>query len=283
MEKQSIDQLKQICSQVRRDCLRMVHAVQSGHPGAALGLTEYFVALYFNEMTHDSKFKMDGKGEDMFFLSNGHVSALWYSVLARSGYFSTEELGTFRKLNSRLQGHPATHEGLPGIRIASGSLGQGLSVAIGVAQAKKIDKDDKLVYVMMGDGEQQEGQVWEAGMYAAHHKVDNLIAAIDYNGQQIDGPTAKIMDLKNLKAKWESFGWDVIEIKKGNDIESVVNGLAEAKGLTGKGKPVMILLYTEMGYGVDFMVGTHKWHGVAPSDAELENALGQLEETLGDY
>jgi transketolase len=283
MEKQSIDQLKQICSQVRRDCLRMVHAVQSGHPGAALGLTEYFVALYFNEMTHDSKFKMDGKGEDMFFLSNGHVSALWYSVLARSGYFSTEELGTFRKLNSRLQGHPATHEGLPGIRIASGSLGQGLSVAIGVAQAKKIDKDEKLVYVMMGDGEQQEGQVWEAGMYAAHHKVDNLIAAIDYNGQQIDGPTAKIMDLKNLRAKWEAFGWDVIEIKKGNDIESVVNGLAEAKGLTGKGKPVMILLYTEMGYGVDFMVGTHKWHGVAPSDAELENALGQLEETLGDY
>jgi transketolase len=283
MEKQSIDQLKQICSQVRRDCLRMVHAVQSGHPGAALGLTEYFVALYFNEMTHDNKFKMDGKGEDMFFLSNGHVSALWYSVLARSGYFTTEELGTFRKLNSRLQGHPATHEGLPGIRIASGSLGQGLSVAIGVAQAKKIDKDDKLVYVMMGDGEQQEGQVWEAGMYAAHHKVDNLIAAIDYNGQQIDGPTLKVMDLKNLKAKWEAFGWEVIEVKKGNDMESVIEGLSEAKGLTGKGKPVMILLYTEMGYGVDFMVGTHKWHGVAPSDAELENALGQLEETLGDY
>lgn len=283
MEKQPIDQLKQICSQVRRDCLRMVHAVQSGHPGAALGLTEYFVALYFNEMTHDNKFKMNGKGEDMFFLSNGHVSALWYSVLARSGYFSTEELGTFRKLNSRLQGHPATHEGLPGIRIASGSLGQGLSVAIGVAQAKKIDKDDKLVYVMMGDGEQQEGQVWEAGMYAAHHKVDNLIAAIDYNGQQIDGPTLKVMDLKNLKAKWEAFGWEVMEIKKGNDIQSVVNGLDEAKNLTGKGKPVMILLYTEMGYGVDFMVGTHKWHGVAPSDAELENALGQLEETLGDY
>jgi transketolase len=261
----------------------MVHAVQSGHPGAALGLTEYFVALYFNEMTHDNKFKMDGKGEDMFFLSNGHVSALWYSVLARSGYFSTEELGTFRKLNSRLQGHPATHEGLPGIRIASGSLGQGLSVAIGVAQAKKIDKDDKLVYVMMGDGEQQEGQVWEAGMYAAHHKVDNLIAAIDYNGQQIDGPTLKVMDLKNLKAKWEAFGWEVIEVKEGNDMASVLKGLSEAKSLTGKGKPVMILLYTEMGYGVDFMVGTHKWHGVAPSDVELENALGQLEETLGDY
>lgn len=283
MEKQPIDQLKQICSQVRRDCLRMVHAVQSGHPGAALGLTEYFVALYFKEMTHNNKFKMDGKGEDMFFLSNGHVSALWYSVLARSGYFNIEELGTFRKLNSRLQGHPATHEGLPGIRIASGSLGQGLSVAIGVAQAKKIDKDDKLVYVMMGDGEQQEGQVWEASMYAAHHKVDNLIAAIDYNGQQIDGPTAKIMDLKNLKAKWEAFGWEVIECKKGNDIEAVVASQKEAKSLTGKGKPVMILVYTEMGFGVDFMVGTHKWHGVAPNDAELANALGQLEETLGDY
>lgn len=283
MEKQPIDQLKQICSQVRRDCLRMVHAVQSGHPGAALGLTEYFVALYFKEMTHTNKFKMDGKGEDMFFLSNGHVSALWYSVLARSGYFNIEELGTFRKLNSRLQGHPATHEGLPGIRIASGSLGQGLSVAIGVAQAKKIDKDDKLVYVMMGDGEQQEGQVWEASMYAAHHKVDNLIAAIDYNGQQIDGPTAKIMDLKNLKAKWEAFGWEVIECKKGNDIEAIVASQEEAKSLTGKGKPVVILVYTEMGFGVDFMVGTHKWHGVAPNDAELANALGQLEETLGDY
>lgn len=283
MEKQSIDQLKQISSQVRRDCLRMVHAVQSGHPGAALGLTEYFVALYFNEMTHDSNFKMEGKGEDLFFLSNGHVSALWYSVLARSGYFNIEELATFRKLNSRLQGHPATHEGLPGVRIASGSLGQGLSVAIGVAQAKKIDQDNKLVYVMMGDGEQQEGQVWEACMYAAHHKVDNLIAAIDYNGQQIDGPTAKIMDLKNLKAKWEAFGWDVVEIKRGNDMESVLDGLAEAKSLTGKSKPVLILLYTDMGYGVDFMVGTHKWHGVAPNDSELENALGQLEETLGDY
>ncbi|MCL6258824.1 transketolase [Aquiflexum sp. TKW24L] len=283
MEKQSIDQLKKISSQVRRDCLRMVHAVQSGHPGAALGLTEYFVALYFNEMTHNNNFKMEGKGEDLFFLSNGHVSALWYSVLARSGYFNVEELATFRKLNSRLQGHPATHEGLPGIRIASGSLGQGLSVAIGVAQAKKIDKDDKLVYVMMGDGEQQEGQVWEACMYAAHHKVDNLIAAIDYNGQQIDGPTAKIMDLKNLRAKWEAFGWEVVEVKKGNDMEAVVAGLDEAKSLTGKGKPVLILLYTEMGFGVDFMVGTHKWHGVAPSDAELENALGQLEETLGDY
>lgn len=283
MEKQSIDQLKNICSQVRRDCLRMVHAVQSGHPGAALGLTEYFVALYFNEMEHNSNFDMDGKGEDLFFLSNGHVSALWYSVLARTGYFSTDELGTFRKINSRLQGHPATEEGLPGVRIASGSLGQGLSVAIGAAQTKKLNQDDKLVYVMMGDGEQQEGQIWEAAMYASHHKVDNLIAAIDYNGQQIDGPTAKVMDLKNLKAKYEAFGWEVIEIEKGNDIAAVLKGIASAKALTGNGKPVMILLYTEMGYGVDFMVGTHKWHGVAPNDEQLENALGQLEETLGDY
>lgn len=283
MENQSIDQLKQICSQVRRDCLRMVHAVQSGHPGAALGLTEYVVGLYFNEMKHDNKFNMDGKGEDLFFLSNGHVSALWYSVLARCGYFSTEELGTFRKLNSRLQGHPATHEGLPGIRIASGSLGQGLSVAIGAAQTKKLNNDDKLVYVMMGDGEQQEGQVWEAAMYASHYKVDNLIAAIDYNGQQIDGPTAKVMDLLNLRSKYEAFGWEVIDIKEGNDMASVLEGMAKAKSLTGKGKPVMILLHTEMGYGVDFMVGTHKWHGVAPNDEQLANALGQLEETLGDY
>jgi transketolase len=283
MEKQSTDQLKKTCSQVRRDCLRMVHAVQSGHPGAALGLTEYFVALYFKEMEHNSDFQMDGKDEDLFFLSNGHVSALWYSVLARTGYFKTEELGTFRKINSRLQGHPATEEGLPGIRIASGSLGQGLSVAIGAAQAKKINQDDKLVYVMMGDGEQQEGQVWEAAMYASHHKVDNLIAAIDYNGQQIDGPTVKVMDLLSLKAKYEAFGWYVIEIEKGNEIEAVVEGLTHAKSATGKGKPIMILLYTEMGYGVDFMVGTHKWHGVAPNDEQLENALGQLEETLGDY
>jgi transketolase len=261
----------------------MVHAVQSGHPGAALGLTEYFVALFFKEMQHNNQFDMDGKGEDLFFLSNGHVSALWYSVLARNGYFSTEELGTFRKINSRLQGHPATHEGLPGVRIASGSLGQGLSVAIGAAQVKKLNQDDKLVYVVMGDGEQQEGQIWEAAMYAAHHYVDNIIAAIDYNGQQIDGPTKKVMDLKDLKAKWEAFGWEVINIEKGNDMASVLEGLAKAKSMTGKGKPVLILLHTEMGYGVDFMVGTHKWHGVAPSDAELENALSQLEETLGDY
>lgn len=283
MQQVSIDQLQKISSQVRRDCLRMVHAVQSGHPGAALGLTEYFVALFFKEMQHNNQFDMDGKGEDLFFLSNGHVSALWYSVLARNGYFSTDELGTFRKINSRLQGHPATHEGLPGVRIASGSLGQGLSVAIGAAQVKKLNQDDKLVYVVMGDGEQQEGQIWEAAMYAAHHHVDNIIAAIDYNGQQIDGPTKKVMDLKDLKAKWEAFGWEVISIEKGNDMASVLEGLAKAKSMTGKGKPVLILLHTEMGYGVDFMVGTHKWHGVAPSDAELENALSQLEETLGDY
>jgi transketolase len=283
MENKSIEQLNDICSQVRRDCLRMVHGVQSGHPGAALGLTEYFVALFFKEMTHNNQFQMDGKGEDLFFLSNGHVSALWYAVLARSGYFGVEELGTFRKINTRLQGHPATEEGLPGIRIASGSLGQGLSVALGAAQVKKLNGDDKLVYAVMGDGEQQEGQVWEAAMYAAHYKIDNVIAAIDYNGQQIDGPTEKVMDLKNLKAKWEAFGWEVVEIQKGNDMEAVLAGLADAKSLTGKGKPVLVLLYTEMGYGVDFMVGTHKWHGIAPSDAELANALGQLKETLGDY
>jgi transketolase len=283
MEKKSVDQLKKICSQVRRDCLRMVHAVQSGHPGAALGLTEYLVALYFSEMTHDASFNPDGKGEDLFFLSNGHVSALWYSVLARSGYFPIEELGTFRKIDSRLQGHPATEEGLPGIRIASGSLGQGLSVAIGAAQAKKLNQDKALVHVMMGDGEQQEGQVWEAAMYAAHHKVDNLIATIDFNGQQIDGPTRIVMDLDDLAAKYKAFGWDVVEVKKGNDIEAILEGLEKAKGLLGNGKPVMILLYTDMGYGVDFMVGSHKWHGVAPSDTQLETALSQLEETLGDY
>jgi transketolase len=226
---------------------------------------------------------MDGKGEDLFFLSNGHLSAGWYSVLARSGYFPVEELKTFRKLNSRLQGHPATHEHLPGIRVASGSLGQGLSVALGVAQAKKINGDDKLVYLLMGDGELQEGQVWEAAMYAAHYGVDNLIATVDYNGQQIDGPTTKVMDLKNLKAKWEAFGWEVIETKNGNDLKSVIEGLELAKSLIGKGKPVMNLLYTEMGYGVDFMVGTHKWHGSPPNDEQLAKALGQLEETLGDY
>jgi transketolase len=283
MEKQSIEQLQNVATQLRRDVLRMVHAVQSGHPGAPLGCAEFFVALYFDQLRHNPDFKMDGKGEDLFFLSNGHLSAGWYSVLARSGYFPVEELATFRKLNSRLQGHPATHEHLPGIRVASGSLGQGLSVAIGVAEAKKIDKDEHLVYVMMGDGELQEGQVWEAAMYAAHHKMDNIIATIDYNGQQIDGPVAKILDLQNLRAKWEAFGWVVNEIQEGNDMKSVLEGLEKAKSLAGKGKPVMNLLYTQMGYGVDFMVGTHKWHGSPPNDEQLANALGQLEETLGDY
>jgi transketolase len=226
---------------------------------------------------------MDGKSEDLFFLSNGHLSAGWYSVLARSGYFPVDELKTFRKLNSRLQGHPATHEHLPGIRIASGSLGQGLSAALGVAQAKKLDQDNKLVYVLMGDGELQEGQVWEAAMYGAHYHIDNVIATVDYNGQQIDGPIEKIMDLKNLRAKWEAFGWEVLETKNGNDMKSVLEGLEKAKSLTGKGKPVLHLLYTEMGYGVDFMVGTHKWHGSPPNDEQLAKALGQLPETLGDY
>lgn len=283
MKQKTTEQLKEICSQVRRDCLRMVHGVQSGHPGASLGCTEFFVALYFNQLKHNSDFKLDGKDEDLFFLSNGHLSAVWYSVLARSGYFEVSELATFRKINSRLQGHPATEEGLPGIRVASGSLGQGMSVAIGAAQSKKLNKDDRTVYVLMGDGEQQEGQVWEAAMYAPHHKVDNLIATIDLNGQQIDGPTKEIMDLQSLKAKYEAFGWEVIETKKGNDIEAVIEGLEKAKSLTGKGKPVMNLLYTDMGFGVDFMVGTHKWHGVSPSDEQLEIAINQLEETLGDY
>ncbi|WP_297336115.1 transketolase [Algoriphagus sp.] len=283
MEKKSIEQLQSICSQVRRDILRMVHAVNSGHPGASLGCTEFFVALYFDQMNHNAAFQMEGKGEDLFFLSNGHISPVWYSVLSRSGYFPIQEMKTFRKLNSRLQGHPATEENLPGIRIASGSLGQGLSVAIGAAQVKKLNGDDRLVYCLMGDGEQQEGQVWEAAMYAAHYGVDNLIATIDYNGQQIDGPTHEVMDLKNLKGKWEAFGWEVNEIKKGNEMESVLEGLNKAKSLAGKGKPVLNLLYTEMGYGVDFMVGTHKWHGVAPNDEQLANALGQLPETLGDY
>ena len=283
MEKKSTEQLETICSQVRRDILRMVHACQSGHPGASLGCTEFFVALYFNQMTHNSDFQIDGKGEDLFFLSNGHISPVWYSVLSRSGYFNTSELKTFRKIDSRLQGHPATEEGLPGIRIASGSLGQGLSVALGAAFAKKINKDDKTVYVLMGDGEQQEGQVWEAAMSAPHHKVDNLIATIDLNGQQIDGPTKEVMGLGDLKAKWEAFGWEVIVTEKGNDISEVIKGLDKAKSMLGKGKPVLNLLHTDMGYGVDFMVGTHKWHGVAPNDEQLENALSQLKETLGDY
>lgn len=281
-EQSRIQELERIASQVRRDIVRMVHAQQSGHPGGSLGCTEFFVALYNEVMTHNANFDMDGKGEDLFFLSNGHISPVWYSTLARAGYFEVSELSTFRMLDSRLQGHPATEEGLPGIRIASGSLGQGLSVGLGAAQTKKLNGDDKRVYVLMGDGELNEGQVWEAAMYAAHHKVDNLIATVDYNRQQIDGPISEVMDTGNLKAKFEAFGWEVIETE-GNDMAKMLEGFEKAKSLTGKGKPVMNIMRTEMGYGVDFMVGTHKWHGVAPNDEQLAQALNQLEETLGDY
>ncbi len=274
--------LKKLPSQIRRDIVRMVHACQSGHPGGSLGCTEFFVALYFEIMKHDKAFNMDGKGEDLFFLSNGHISPVWYSTLARAGYFDVAELATFRKLNTRLQGHPATHEHLPGVRVASGSLGQGLSVSIGAAQTKKLNNDDRLVFTLMGDGEQQEGQVWEAAMYAAHNKIDNLVATIDFNGQQIDGPVDKVLSLYDLKAKWKAFGWEVIE-SNGNDLEEVIKTLKHAISLTRKGKPVMNLMKTEMGYGVDFMVGTHKWHGSAPSDAQLELALSQIKETAGDY
>jgi transketolase len=279
----SIEELKQISSQVRRDIVRMVHGAQSGHPGGSLGCTEYLVALYFDVMQHNPVFNMDGINEDLFFLSNGHISPLFYSVLSRSGYFPKEEMATFRKLNSRLQGHPATHEKLPGVRVASGSLGQGLSVAIGAALAKKLNKDNKTVYVLMGDGEQQEGQIWEAALYAAHNKVDNLIAAIDYNGQQIDGPVDEINSLGNLRLKYEAFGWEVLECNAGNDMAAVLQVLREAKEKLGKSKPIVILLHTIMGYGVDFMMHSHKWHGIAPNDEQLQQALAQLEETLGDY
>lgn len=279
----SANELSIIASQVRRDVLRMVHAVQSGHPGAPLGCAEFFATLYFRILRHKPYiFSMEGSGEDVFFLSNGHLSAGWYSVLARSGYFDISELGTFRKIDSRLQGHPATAEQLPGVRVASGSLGQGLSVAIGCALSKKLNNDPHLVYVLLGDGELQEGQIWEAAMFAAGKKVDNLIATVDLNGQQIDGPVNDVMTLGNLPAKWESFGWHVLETD-GNNIEMLLNTLEEANSLTGKGKPIIILMKTIMGKGVDFMENHHKWHGVAPSDEQLEKALAQLEETLGDY
>ncbi len=279
----NIIELQRTASQVRRDILRQVHAVNSGHPGGSLGCTDFFVALYFHVLKHNATpFSMDGIGEDLFFLSNGHISPVWYSVLARSGYFPVDELKTFRKLNSRLQGHPATEEGLPGIRAASGSLGQGLSMAIGAAQSKKLNSDNQTVFTLHGDGELQEGQIWEAAMYAAANKVDNIIATVDVNGQQIDGPTEKVLSLGNLRAKWEAFGWIVLEMD-GNDMQKVVEGLENAKGHIGNGKPVVILMKTEMGAGVDFMMGTHKWHGVAPNDEQLKLALGQLEETLGDY
>lgn len=276
-------ELERIASQVRRDIVRMVHAVQSGHPGGSLGCTEYFTALYFKVLHHDPKnWSMDGKGQDLFFLSNGHISPVWYSVLARSGYFPVRELATFRKLNSRLQGHPTTHEGLPGVRMASGSLGQGLSVAIGAAMTKKLNGDPSLVYSLHGDGELQEGQIWEAAMFAAGKKVDNLISAVDWNNRQIDGDVSDVMPLGDLKAKWVAFGWDVLEAK-GNDMAQLLTALDDAKSRTGKGKPVMILMRTEMGQGVDFMTGTHKWHGIPPSDEQLSKALAQLEETGGDY
>jgi len=283
MIKNSIHNLEAISSQVRRDIVRMVHACQSGHPGGSLGCTEYLVALFFEAMERHPGFDVDGIGEDLFFLSNGHISPVFYSVLARAGYFDPTELATFRQMDSRLQGHPTTHEGLPGVRVASGSLGQGLSVAIGAAQAKKLNKDNGLVYVLMGDGELQEGQVWEAALYAPHNKMDNIIAAVDYNGAQIDGSTEQVLSLGNLRAKWEAFGWNVMEIEQGNDMTSVIQGLDEAKSRTGKGKPVMILLHTEMGNGVDFMMGSHKWHGIAPNDEQLASALAQNAETLGDY
>ena len=276
--------IEKIPSQIRRDILRMVHAVQSGHPGGSLGCTEFFVALYFKVLNHDKEsFNMNGQNEDIFFLSNGHISPVFYSVLARAGYFSIDELSTFRKLNSRLQGHPTTHEGLPGVRIASGSLGQGLSVALGAAEAKKLSDDNNLVFSLHGDGELQEGQIWEAALYAGSKNIDNIIATIDANGQQIDGSTNDVMPMGDIGSKFISFGWKVLKIDNGNNLSEVIEGLNTAINLSGKGKPVCIIMQTEMGAGVDFMTGTHKWHGIAPSDEQLEKALSQLPETLGDY
>ncbi|HEY9114802.1 MAG TPA: transketolase [Bacteroidales bacterium] len=279
----TIEELKSTASQVRRDIIRMVHAVQSGHPGGSLGCADLFTALYFEVLNHHpEKFSMNGIGEDIFILSNGHISPVFYSVLARSGYFPVKELATFRKIESRLQGHPATMEGLPGIRIASGSLGQGLSVAIGAALAKKLNKDSNLVYCLMGDGELDEGQVWEAATYAGGKQVDNLIAIVDHNKKQIDGPTDEVMPLLDLNKKFTAFGWNVLEMN-GNKMEDILETMDTAKDLTGNGQPIMIIMHTEMGMGVDFMMGTHKWHGVAPNDEQAEKALAQLEETLGDY
>lgn len=278
-----ITDLKRIATQVRRDILRMVHGAKSGHPGGPLGCADLLTALYFNVLNHKPKpFNMDGEGEDLFFLSNGHLSAGWYSVLSRSGYFDKKELAEFRMIDSRMQGHPATEEGLPGVRVASGSLGQGLSVACGAALSKKLNKDTNLVYCLMGDGEQQEGQVWEAAMFAAGRKVDNIIAMIDYNGQQIDGPVDEVMPLGDLKAKWEAFGWKVLEMD-GNIMEEVLETLGRAKDFCGRQQPVMILVKTEMGFGVDFMMGTHEWHGKPPNDEQFEQAMANFEETLGDY
>ncbi len=280
-----IQQLTKLCIQVRRDIVRMVHAVSSGHPGGSLGCTEYLVALYGSVMKHDPKnFTINGHKEDLFFLSNGHISPVFYSVLARTGYFPVNELNTFRKLNTRLQGHPTTHEGLPGVRVASGSLGQGMSVAIGAALSKKLNKETNIVYCLHGDGELQEGQIWEAAMYAAAHQVDNLIATIDYNGRQIDGDVDKVLPLGNLRAKFEAFGWHVLEINNGNILQQVIDGLNHAKTFVGKGKPIINIMKTEMGMGVDYMMGTHKWHGSAPNDEQLAKALAQLTaKTESDY
>lgn len=278
-----ISTLKNISTQMRRDIVRMVHAVQSGHPGGSLGCVEYFTALFFEIMDHDPKnFTLEGKNQDIFILSNGHISPVYYSALARSGYFEVSELATFRKLNTRLQGHPATHEGLPGVRTASGSLGQGLSVATGIALGKKLDKDPHFVYCLTGDGELQEGQIWEAVMYAAHNKVNNLIVTVDFNGQQIDGSTAGIMGFTEMKSKWEAFGWQTLSMN-GNDIAEVIKTMNEAKSLCNNGRPVVIIMKTEMGHGVDFMMGSHEWHGIAPNDAQLQSALDQNPETIGDY
>lgn len=279
----SVQELEKIATQVRRDIVRMVHAQSSGHPGGSLGCTEYFVALYFELLNKKIPFEMKGENEDVFFLSNGHISPVFYSVLARSGYFEVDELNTFRTIDSRLQGHPTTHEGLPGVRIASGSLGQGMSVAAGVALAKKINGDNSIVYSLHGDGELQEGQIWEATLFAAHNKIDNLISTIDYNQKQIDGTLDDVLSLGNLEAKFKAFDWEVMHIKEGNNMQAVVDGLKQAKAKTGKGKPICVIMHTEMGKGVDYMEGTHKWHGNAPNDEQLATALAQLEETLGDY
>ena len=277
-----INSLKDTATQLRRDIVRMVHAVQSGHPGGSLGCADFFAALYFSVMDHKPQFNMNGDNEDVFFLSNGHISPVFYSTLARAGYFDVKELATFRKINSRLQGHPTTHEHLPGVRMASGSLGQGMSVAIGAALTKKLNGDQHLVYSLHGDGELQEGQCWEAIMFAAHNKVDNLISTVDFNGQQIDGSTDKVLSLGDLKAKFTAFNWNVLEMD-GNDMDDVIGILNKAKSLTGKGQPICILMKTNMGHGIDFMMGSHEWHGIAPNDEQLAKALAQLPETLGDY
>ena len=282
MNNYNLQELNDLVPQVRRDIVRMVHAQNSGHPGGSLGCAEYFIALYKVIMNHNTDFSMDGIHEDLFFLSNGHISPVFYSVLARSGYFPIEELKTFRMIDSRLQGHPTTHEGLPGVRVASGSLGQGLSVAVGAALTKKLNQDSSIVYTLHGDGELQEGQIWEAAMFASAHKVDNLISTIDYNGRQIDGDVDEVLSLGNLENKWIAFGWQTLNCN-GNDLEEIIKTLSKAKEMTGNGQPIMIIMKTEMGHGVDYMMGSHKWHGVAPNDEQLEVALNQNPETMGDY